>query len=155
MIEVQIDMKPLERYLKKLEEDVLMDLRPFWQDQAEDSLKDAFTELFDNEGRIGQFQSWVPLSPRYAAVKARTHPGRGILERTGALRRSLTQTPNVQIARHEMQYSTSIPYAVYHEHGAGFLPERPMASRVASVIPDVLQRELSTYLKQKIRRRLR
>ncbi len=51
-----------------------------------DILYSEIAHQFESEGE----PSWAPLSPRYAARKARRFPGKPILQATGAMMESLT-----------------------------------------------------------------
>lgn len=103
----------LERHLDDL--DGRLDLRPAWDDVAR-----VFTEAeerqFLTEGAAGG-TPWAPLSPRYAAWKAIHFPGKGILRRTDALFRSLTQGPETRDEeRHSVTLgSTDPPYGRFHK----------------------------------------
>lgn len=70
---------------------------------------------------------WAALSPAYARQKARTHPGKPILERSGLLKESLTQRPFGvdEVDRDVAVFGTDIPYARYHMDGTPFMPARP------------------------------
>src|SRR5262249_369123 len=65
----------------------LQNWRPAFEESV-DQLKDTFSnDVFETQGRaLGE--SWAPLQPTYAARKAQKYPGKGILEATGAMRRS-------------------------------------------------------------------
>ena len=65
----------------------LKDWSPAFQQTARE-LKDIFSnDVFQSEGRaIGE--QWQPLTPSYAAQKARKYPGKGILEASGHMRQS-------------------------------------------------------------------
>lgn len=79
----------------------------------------ALARNFDEEGRPVR---WAPLSPRYAAYKARRFgAGLRILERTGALRRSIA----TRFEAGALVASSDSPYAAFHQFGARFLPARP------------------------------
>lgn len=83
---------------------------------------------FDSEGVAGGGSPWTPLSPAYAAWKARVHPGKPILELTGDLRRSLTGDPLgvERIGPDYAELGTEIPYGVYHQLGDGVPQRRPV-----------------------------
>lgn len=98
------------------------DLRPAWE-----HLRGRFLRLerrqFGSEGKYSG--GWSPLSPRYAAWKARHYPGETILRRTDNLWGSLTEGPDVAVLEpHYMILGTSVDYAGYHQRGAGPLPRR-------------------------------
>lgn len=81
---------------------------------------------FATEGRETR-GGWAALSPDYRQRKARTHPGKPILERDGDLKRSLTRRPFGvdEVSRHVAVFGTDIPYARYHMDGTPFMPARP------------------------------
>jgi len=79
----------------------------------------AIERNFDEEGRPLR---WAPLAPRYAAWKARRFgAGLRILERTGALRRSIS----TRVEGNAIVASTDVPYAAFHQFGTRRLPARP------------------------------
>ncbi len=87
--------------------------------------------LFSTEGASGGGE-WPALSPNYAAAKARTHPGRKIMQRTGRLRRSLTQRRNPQhVAQSALKPRATITVgtrdrtAAFHIRGARKNPRVP------------------------------
>ncbi|WP_029136171.1 phage virion morphogenesis protein [Nakamurella lactea] len=82
-------------------------------------------QQFSSQGGYGS-GGWSPLSPRYRAWKMRHYPGKPILERTGALKRSLTDRPFgiEQINETEMTIGTEVPYARYHQRGTDRMPRR-------------------------------
>lgn len=82
------------------------------------------TKMFDSEGSTSG-KKWKALSPIYAAQKAKDYPGTKILERTGALKRSLTgKDAIIQADKIMGVYGTIMPYALYHQKGSGHLPMR-------------------------------
>ena len=60
-----------------------------WADYVTPFVHDEIDDIFESEGH----GSWAPLDPIYAARKAVTHPGKGILEREGVYRDAATH-PN-------------------------------------------------------------
>lgn len=62
---------------------------------------------------------YPPLSPKYAARKAVTHPGAPILVRSGRLRDSLTNRGTSdtisQIGKLSLVTGTTVPYGIYHQ----------------------------------------
>lgn len=79
----------------------------------------ALERNFEEEGRPVR---WTPLSPRYAAAKARRFgAGLRILQRTGALRRSIT----TRLEASALVASAHAPYAALHQSGTRRLPARP------------------------------
>ena len=88
---------------------------------------DAAERIFRTEGK-GQ---WAPLSPQYAAWKARFYPGAGILVRTGAYFEAAT-TPGgaynvIEIDDKSLTYGVEgLDYPSFHETGTKRLPARPV-----------------------------
>ncbi len=119
----------------------LGDLRRFWREYVAPKLwRDVEGNLESEGGGVG---GWVPLSPRYAAWKARRYPGKRILEREGRLFRSLviandgaTVGPEgvLEMNAQAMIYGTTVPYARYHQRG-GSKPGRPPARRFLFMPP--------------------
>lgn len=101
------------------------DLRPFL-DSAAGFLVATMGDQFSGEGsRTG---GWAPLSPRYAADKARRWGSKPILEASGAMKASLTGTGGRNISRQiggdTLEFGTSVPYARYHQTGTSRMPQR-------------------------------
>lgn len=100
------------------------DMRPAWE-----VLADRFAAMerrqFDTEGKFGS-GGWAPLSPRYAAWKARHYPGKTILRRTDRLYHSLTSRPlGVEVIEPAFAIlGSAVPYGEHHQHGGGNLPRR-------------------------------
>jgi hypothetical protein len=103
------------------------DLTPVWEQIISD-LRRITADRFDAEG-----PGWAPLSARYAAQKAITHPGRPILVRTGELRRDLVDDPDVREATPtRMAYGTRVVrYGVHHQTGTGRMPARPPFGKIS------------------------
>ena len=97
--------------------------------QLWDSLADRFAQVearqFATEGAYGS-GGWPALSPKYAAWKERHYPDKPILERTGALKASLTSRPfGIEaITPKSMTLGSGISYGAYHQSGGGRLPQR-------------------------------
>lgn len=75
---------------------------------------------FDSEGGTGKSGKWAPLTPKYAAIKAKKYPGGSILVATGAMRSSLTSGGANSIyeeTAQELTIGTSDPKAAYHQRG--------------------------------------
>jgi len=101
---------------------------------------------FQSEGASGQEGAWPALSEVYAAWKARHFPGKPILQRTGALMRSLVgRGPGsyVSTSPHSLTIGTSIPYAAFHQiEGLGrrFRPMISLTDQQAAMFQAILQR---------------
>lgn len=116
--ETQID-RTLLRWADDLDDPI-----PLW-DKLADRFAVAEGKQFRSEGAYGS-GGWAPLSPPYAAWKARAYPGKRILERTGALVESLTRRPfGIEIlTRRAMTIGSGLVYGKYHQAGGGTLPQR-------------------------------
>lgn len=112
--------RTLARFTQRID-----DARPAFEEVA-DLFARELGKQFATEGGHASGQ-WRALSPKYAAWKARNYPGKKILERSGDLKRSLTRRPfGVEVIReHDMHIGTGVPYARFHQRGAGRLPRRP------------------------------
>lgn len=101
------------------------DATPVWEELADRFLDDERRQ-FQSEGAYGSGR-WAPLSPKYAAWKARHWPGRGILVRTGELVASLTQGPQVRvITPSQMAVGSAVDHGKYHQRGQGVPRRRPV-----------------------------
>jgi phage gpG-like protein len=120
----------------------VQDFRPFWRTVVAPWFFEQIQQNFRREGApVG---GWRPLSPRYAAWKAKHYPGKTILRRTDRLIQSLIWTGATLGLRGDRVaefsatgavFGTRVPYARPHQFGAGRLPQRrilylpPNASR--------------------------
>lgn len=101
-------------------------------------LEAGVAKQFATGGSGPEMGPWAPLSPSYAAWKAKHYPGAPLLVRKGALRAALTDSgaPGARrdISDDSLAFGTSgIPYASAHQSGsvaghltAGNLPARPV-----------------------------
>lgn len=85
---------------------------------------------FAEQGAGGPSGAWTshPLSPAYARWKQTHFPGRGMLELTGALKRSLTSFGEGSVTLYgpsSVYISSTVDYAGYHQAGTGTMPRRP------------------------------
>lgn len=94
-------------------------------------IRNHHRRTFDSEGAAtGPRQRWAPLSPAYAARKAREYPGRKILERTGALRRSLVDGgpgSRERVTRRSVEVGPAgrnLRIAQYHQDGTSRMKAR-------------------------------
>lgn len=122
------DVTPAIRKLEQVERKAV-DLTPFWTDVFAPAFFSDIQDNFDMEGAM--VGGWSPLSPGYAAWKARHHGAHlGILELSGRLRGSLRWTTGgigpegIFDARPtSLTIGTSVPHASYHQDGDG-VPKR-------------------------------
>lgn len=114
--------KQLSRNLLLLSQKV-KDWTPAFAETAY-TLKNLFSnDVFETEGRAID-ESWAPLSKAYAYRKAQTHPGKGILERTGAMRNGFMTLWRPDMA----QVWNQVEYFKYHQSNQPrhVLPRRVM-----------------------------
>jgi phage gpG-like protein len=90
---------------------------------------------------------WAPLSPAYAAWKARHYPGRKILARTGRLRRSLTRRPFgvERIEAQSMVIGSDVYYGRFHQTG---VPENNLPRRRPVELPENERREWTKIMQR-------
>ena len=89
MIDINFDMLlRVEGFIDRIEMR-LRNFTRFWTDFVAPFTYGEIDDIFESEG----YGSWAPLDPIYAARKAVTHPGTGILERDGTYRDAATH-PN-------------------------------------------------------------
>jgi phage gpG-like protein len=88
-LEIQ-GVKELDRAFNRIDDHVT-DFRPTWP-MVTAVIQRIETEQFKSEGAHGRSGKWKPLTRKYAEAKARKYGSKPILERTGALVRSLTTT---------------------------------------------------------------
>lgn len=113
----------VDRTLERMAGDV-EDARPAWEVLAE-RFRNNELRQFRTEGQHAS-GGWAPLSADYAAWKARHYPGKPILERTGDLKRSLTERPfGVEVLEPGfMLVGSAVPYGEYHQQGTPRMPRR-------------------------------
>ncbi|MEG1971279.1 MAG: phage virion morphogenesis protein [Burkholderiaceae bacterium] len=113
----------IDRTLLNVTENV-QDATVLWEELA-DRFARVETRQFKTQGAYGS-GGWQELSPRYAAWKARHYPGKPILQRTGALVKSLTRRPfGVEvITPASMTVGSGLDYGRRHQAGGGSLPRR-------------------------------
>lgn len=99
------------------------DARPAWRAIRRDFIALEKAQ-FRSQGQAGS-GGWRPLSPDYAAWKARHYPGKTILRRTDELFRSLTVGPAVNVVERQfMIIGSDVDYGAYHQAGGPNLPQR-------------------------------
>ncbi|WP_427017868.1 phage virion morphogenesis protein [Pseudarthrobacter sp. P1] len=118
----------------------------------------AFEAMADHQALINKKQffshgaygsgGWAPLSPAYATWKAHHFPGRGVLERTGDLRESLTDRPFGidEITDTKMVIGTGVDYAPYHQNGTKNMPARPLFGKTTKEDTKVFAKILHSWI---------
>jgi hypothetical protein len=101
----------------------LDDLRGFWP-LLVPVVHGWMSDQFASEGGWGG-APWAPLSPAYAAEKARRFPGRSILIREGTLRRAASEMRR-EVSPRTLTMWVDDPVAGYHQDGTTNMPARPL-----------------------------
>jgi phage gpG-like protein len=105
----------------------MRDMRPLLTGYIEPDFYEIEKQQWATQGARGGIR-WRPLSPNYAAYKAKKHPGRGVLVVSGDLRDGLTRRGGKHQLRRltprSMELGTTSPVAGYHQGGT-----RRMAAR--------------------------
>jgi phage gpG-like protein len=127
----------MESFFDHLEQ-IPDDFREPFEKMAEDFWEHEET-VFDSEG-----PGWRPLTPKYAKWKEKHYPGKPIMERTGALKASLTEGIAADsvflVYPTRMELGTTNPYAIYHQTGSIKVPNHPPKRKLMS-LPAELQRQ--------------
>jgi hypothetical protein len=92
-MELRIEQTGEETVIRRLRgmEERAANLAPIFEKLAADFYRFE-GDVFRTEGAVNASGQWKPLSPRYAAWKAKRYPGRRILRLTGKLRSSLVKS---------------------------------------------------------------
>lgn len=130
---------PSPRSLKQLEGLVVrvQDATPAWP-AVGDIISRSVAQRFATQGSSGG-APWKPLSPEYAARKAKQRPGAKILVFNGGLRAEVTSRP-MDIERYERRRATfgiSSAVASYHQHGTRTMPARPILEATPAMTVNV------------------
>ena len=99
----------LSRHLALVEE-ALGDWTPAFQTTTEYLIEVFSTDVFEGEGAIIE-EHWAPLSRAYAWQKQKMYPGKGILERTGAMKAQFSATYGPKFA----SITNTADYFKYHQ----------------------------------------
>lgn len=149
-------LKSLTVALSRLRADIA-DWTPFWQHEFAPFFYRSVQQDFILEGGASG-ASWAPLSPAYAAWKQQHYPGRGILQRQGALKASLSGPDAPQAifraSATSLEIGTSVPYAMAHQapRPGSRLPQRP-PMRVNPAFMQTIGKSLQRYVQQAWARR--
>jgi len=106
-----------------------------------DYLKDEFDKNFPTEGARLE-KKWKPLTVGTIREKARAgYGGKGILERTGKMRKGFEKTTT----RREVRVFNDVDYFKYHQLGTS-----KMAKRVMITAPKKVKREIVAKIRKEI-----
>lgn len=100
----------------------LSDLRDFWP-MLVPVVTQWWKRQFETEGAFAG-APWQPLSPAYAAWKARKRPGKPILQFDGHMKRAVS-SPRRSQTPISLTLSVEDPTLGYHQEGKG-VPKRPV-----------------------------
>lgn len=119
-IAVEVDDEDVQAGLRRLIE-AAVDVTPALEAIGEHLLVSHESYFEDEQSPDGE--PWAPLSPRYAARKARSHPEAGLLVRDDLLRGLL----RYQVDDDELQFGTDRVYGAVHQFGweERNIPARP------------------------------
>lgn len=109
-----------------------------------DSLARAERNQFRTEGIYGS-GGWDPLSPAYAAWKAKNYPGRPILQLSGDLMESLTVRPfGIDVVEAQFAvFGSGVEYGAFHQRGTDLMPRRRPVE-----LPETLRRRWIAILQR-------
>ncbi len=111
--------------LDRLRDTIKKGLKPELEKAGQWYMDFLQNDVFGTEGGV-YGTGWTPVNARYAKSKAARHPGRGILERTGKLKRSwsLRATSDYAVIWNYAKNENGDLYGIYHQQGTGRLPQR-------------------------------
>lgn len=126
-------LKKLKQAIINTEQKVMRNLQPFWEGYATPEIIKEIAIIFASEG----YGQWPPLSPKYAAQKAKRYPGKKMLRATDAYFRASTKKDapgNItHYTKDYMEYGADLsyfeslvgfPYPIVHEKGSSKHPQR-------------------------------
>ena len=121
MITVDISIKGLDdsvKILEKIQQEVKNNR--YGLQKVKNYLLNFFSkDVFDSQGSV--FGSrWAQLTPSTLREKAQSYPGRGILERTGALRSGFKAMSSTNF----LKIYNPVSYAKFHQTGTSRMPPR-------------------------------
>jgi hypothetical protein len=143
--EVRVDDAGAEERIRKLAV-FLTDLRSFWP-LLVPVATGWWRRQFESEGEFGG-SPWAPLSPAYEAWKRDNFPGKGILQRTGALKQAASR-PTRFVTPHTLTLSIESDYLGFHQDGTSRMPARPLV--FGSLLGAEAQAELNAVAEVYIR----
>lgn len=152
---MRVDARDVRRLIPKLDYwlDVIQDWRPVFEAYHPDFLAMMRAQFVSQGGLTG---GWLPLSPAYAARKARERPGRRIMVYDGTLEASLSDKGAAgqikRIGPRTAMFGTDVPYAHVHHKGypAKRIPIRQLIPDRDEVLPELAARA-KQYLDKVIR----
>jgi len=166
---IEIDVKPsldqLKQAIINVEKEVMQDLRSYWEDYATLAVIEEIARIFATEG----YGQWPPLSPKYAAWKAKHYPGKSMLRLTDAYFKASTQrNAGGNIAHYTKDYMewgadlgyfeslVGFPYPIVHEKGGSKHPQRAVyeLAEQSETLQNALVDVLGKWLDKRVREEL-
>lgn len=135
-------IKETKKYFKDLEKK-LQSQDKFYDETVPKIMKNAFTEVFRNEGQTKTTQKWHPLAASTIAARKRKSRKRiKILWDTGQMRDSLVKDSEQRTSGNKFEIWSSDPRNIlrFHETGTRWMPERSVMWRAAKVAEPKLVR---------------
>ena len=115
--------------------------------RAGDLLLEEFDDNFDSEGKTLR-KPWKRLAPATLVEKARLGFGsKGILERTGKLRRGFEK----KVKKFSIRVFNDVDYYKHHQLGGSKLPQRIMIRTTENIKQDIIEifrKDLSKILQR-------
>lgn len=99
----------------------LTDLRSFWP-LVVPLATSWWRRMFETDGEFGG-ERWAALSPEYEAWKSVHFPGKGILQRTGEMKRAVSN-PSRAVTPTSLTLTIEDPKLPYHQEGTANMPQR-------------------------------
>ena len=123
---------------------MLTDHRAFFRKMVFPELKKLFREVFATRG----YGKWRPLASSTIADKRRRGYSSKPLVRTGVYRVSSSGLRGLRLRRNELEITSPIIYAKYHEYGSRHIPKRAVFELVAERIRPELPKLYSEWRRQ-------
>ena len=154
MMRVQVDQSGLAVRLSGLDAG-LRDLRPVWNDVSM-ILTEMVKRHLQSQGSYSG-ETWVPLSPRYAAWKRAHYPGKPLMRLRDRLYKSLTTKSADHVDRRGpsfFEWGTKVPYARAHHWGwpPTNLPVRKVIPRLTRNEGEQISDAILAHLLRRTRR---
>ncbi len=126
---------------------VMTDMKSGFDSTAEYLLKVFTVDVFESEGAV-YGRRWTPLNPEYAAWKSTRYPGRGILERSGNMRRGFKSVTT----RDYLLIKNGVPYLQKHQKGEG-VPQRiivDLTQQMKLRVEDILRDDVMSRVRRAV-----
>lgn len=129
------------------EANTLSSHRLFLRREVVPELRKQFRNVFRTRG----FGKWQPLAPSTIAEKRSKGYSIEPLVRTGVYRSASRNLRGLRVRRNQLEVTSPITYAKYHEFGTRGRPQRPVFEFVADKMKDELPRLYRRYTRRRTR----